>query len=577
MSNAPSPSSQQLYSLLPGVYRERDAATTAPDRHLRTYLAAHGMLLDMVRNTVEQMYADHFPDVPNEGRVCQSWVIPYLADLVGAVPVSPFADGQREEVANAVRWSKAKGTLAAVEEIIETIAQSEAELQEGWARVARTARIDEPVLPALYHGADEVHPVDQVHADADQTASFFHINPQVAASHPGLPAVSLDFRKHSRAVSAAPGSPGSQETLFGPPRSNWPRGENTPASKPGEPASWRQMFPNAAPCMPGSYQDVSRRTVDLRTPDPAGHSGRHHPKRLIAYLPPPSGLCPAQAEAFPLPLIWSPADANGHEHAMRDGEVVMQDDKPVLRRISDNAGQTISNLSAGSVLLLGDLNVDEAGKRTTLERIRIDKVEEGEGDGAIRLSAGRLELKQCAVRAIEIGAAPDDPADQPDLCAEDCLFSVFAGGPGVAKLVYCTILELYQANMKVNASEVIFPDNTRLESLACVRFSRLPRAAFEGEGGERRKFTNTSDVPLFISSDFCTPGCGILLPESSTALLNGAEDGTEIGAFHAWRFSAQRQAVRDKLADFLPPGLEPVLVWDPTMLCEPPAVKDANP
>ena len=74
-----------------------------------------------------------FPISPRRAASAQSWIIPYLADLVGAAPVSPFADGQRDEVANAIRWSKRKGTLVAVEEIIETIALSEAELQEGWS------------------------------------------------------------------------------------------------------------------------------------------------------------------------------------------------------------------------------------------------------------------------------------------------------------------------------------------------------------------------------------------------------------------------------------------------------------
>src|SRR5258705_13294665 len=121
--SAPSTHGKHLFDLLPEIYRQRDRAQqSGRTDHLRSYLDSHGVILDRVRCTLEQLYADHFPDVPEQGRVCQAWIIPYLADLVGASPVSPFAEGQRDEVANAIRWSKRKGTLVAVEEIIETIA-----------------------------------------------------------------------------------------------------------------------------------------------------------------------------------------------------------------------------------------------------------------------------------------------------------------------------------------------------------------------------------------------------------------------------------------------------------------------
>ena len=196
--SAPSAYGKHLFDLLPEIYRQRDR--TQPPRqadHLRNYLDSHGVLLDRVRDTLEQLYADHFPDVPEEGRVCQSWIIPYLADLVGASPVSPFADGQRDEVANAIRWSKRKGTLVAVEEILETIALSEAEIQEGWRRVIVTARPDDTILPAAYFG-EPAHPIDTMLVDRDPSLPFTSVNPLEAAQHPGIRTATIDcVRPHA--------------------------------------------------------------------------------------------------------------------------------------------------------------------------------------------------------------------------------------------------------------------------------------------------------------------------------------------------------------------------------------------
>ena len=234
---------ENLFALLPEVYRERDtAAQTAHREHLRGYLNAHGVLLDRLRATLEQLYADHFPDVPEAGRVCQAWVVPYLADLAGATIVSPFTNGQREEVANAVRWNKAKGTLRAAAEIAEAVTQTEAELQEGYARLARFAVGGEPILPATAYGEAQ-HPIDTLAANPDQTVSWLSINPQLAALHPGQPAATVDFRMASRSVLALPGSDGSRQSRFGHYPGTWPPQDNAPAIAETAPVAWRQANP----------------------------------------------------------------------------------------------------------------------------------------------------------------------------------------------------------------------------------------------------------------------------------------------------------------------------------------------
>lgn len=546
---------KHLFDLLPEIYRERDR-TQPPDKawHPKNYLDGHGVLLDRVRNTLEQLYADHFPDVPEEGRICQSWIIPYLADLVGASPVSPFADGQRDEVANAIRWSKRKGTLVAVEEIIETIALSEAEIQEGWRRVIVAARPDDAILPAAYFGQPQ-HPIDVVLADPDPARPFISVNPQQAAAHPGIRTATIDVRAASRAVREERGALGGDESRFNTALRLWPRDDNAPALPQPDPTGWRQHEPNGTPCFPESYEDVSVRTMDTRTPDPAGRYGRYHPKSLIIYLPPPFGLCPPEPTSIPWP---SEAEWDNHEF---------------LERIEPENSQpgvvAIRNKTAGSVLITGDLTIGPggdvalpAGQTLRLEKLRI---------GKLTLVAGTLELERCAVHEFVFGSTAADRF----LTARSVLFGSVTGGTAmgsggeITTLEYCTILGQVSAAAQIDASEVIFPDDIIAGNIVCARYSRLPAAALDDTAG-RRRATNTDAVPRFVSQVFGDPGAGVLKPEASAALLEGAEDGTEMGAYHDWRYAALRNAIRSKLTDFLPLGIRPVIAWDARLLCTPP-------
>ena len=64
-----------------------------------------------------------------------------------------------------------------------------------------------------------------------------------------------------------------------------------------------------------------------------------------------------------------------------------------------------------------------------------------------------------------------------------------------------------------------------------------------------------------------------LAPDCSGEITRGAEDDGEMGTYHAWRFVAQREALRRKLKEYLPLGIEPVIIWDKRLLCAPPRKK----
>ncbi len=594
-----------LFALLPEIYRERDAsAETAHKDHLRGYLNAHGVLLDRLRGTLEQLYADHFPDVPEEGRVCQAWIIPYLADLVGAVIVSPFANGQREEVANAVRWNKAKGTLRAAAEIAEAVTQTEAELQEGYARLARFAAPGEPILPAAAYGEPQ-HPIDALAANPDQTTPWLSVNPQSAALHPGQPAATIDFRMCSRAVRAQRGSDGSRESRFGHFPGTWPPQDNAPAAPETVPVPWRQANPHGPPCFPGSYEDVSARTADMRTPDAAARNGRYHPLRLLLHLPPPSGFFPFD----PLPITLTPPpvwDVDGISPDGRLQRIVAADNSvtivnitgksiwidggaaqvsanplppaPVplpavwdadglspdgkLRRsiLPDNTVE-IENITAESIHIAGPVSISDGGRHRFVKLIFADK---------IAIGWGALELDRCAVKTLEYVEQAGKTADDRSVNARSCLFDTIAGAGGMAKLEYCTVLSSWSAAAKALASDCVFPADFAASSAICLRYSGVAAATL---ANLQQTATNTSSRPIFLSAKFGETGAGVLAQNCSAALLEGAEDGGEMGVFHDWRFAAQTRALKLKLSDFLPMGMQPVTVWDARLRCVPPHLK----
>lgn len=549
-----------LYRLLPEVYRERDADTpeTALDEpHLKRWYGVHGALLDAVRGTLEQLYADHFPE-GTEDRPSQDWIVPYLGALVDARPGSPFADGQREEVAKAVIWRKGKGTLAAIESIVEAVAQTEGEVHEGYRRVITSARPDAPLLPATSFGAEALHPVDIVRANDDAAASFAGINPQIAARHPGIDAATPDVRLWSRAVRSQAGFPGAEQGRFGGSLSIWPRDEGKLPPRPDSveqpPVFWRQVNQNGAPCLPDSYQDVSRRTVDTRSPDPAGRIGRHHPQTVVIYLPTPQGLCPPDPKIFTWPLDFSDPEAEIHGYLERLEETS-----------EDHLTITLRNITTGSVEIDGVIALDppEGDERRTyrFERLRLNT--------SVPLGPHDLAFRRCAVKTID--AAPAG-ADTPRLALRDCLVDVITGGPGIAELEYVTVLTRIDADIMINASEVLFPDDVGGDRLACVRYSRLAAPLLADGAVPEHGKTNSATAPAFFSNTFCTPGAGVLRPETPAAILGGAEDGGEMGAFHAWAHEALRDALTRKLADYLPFGAVPVLTYDATLKCPPPTL-----
>ncbi len=133
----------QLYELLPAVYRLRDADRGYP---LRALLRVIGEQVDVVKADIDGLYDDWFIET------CADWVVPYIADLVGYTAVHEAgepgdgrdAEGRtrnrilvpRREVANTIRFRRRKGTLAVLEDVAAAVAGWPAHAVESYRLLA---------------------------------------------------------------------------------------------------------------------------------------------------------------------------------------------------------------------------------------------------------------------------------------------------------------------------------------------------------------------------------------------------------------------------------------------------------
>ncbi|HEV8549253.1 MAG TPA: hypothetical protein VGQ57_09495, partial [Polyangiaceae bacterium] len=104
-------SAERLYSLLPAVYRLRDAAQGEP---LRALLAALADQFAVLEENIEELYDDQFIET------CAEWVAPYLGDLIGYRPlhgVAPRIASPRADVANTIAGRRRKGTALMLEQV----------------------------------------------------------------------------------------------------------------------------------------------------------------------------------------------------------------------------------------------------------------------------------------------------------------------------------------------------------------------------------------------------------------------------------------------------------------------------
>ena len=135
----------QLYALLPAVYRTRDAANGGQLRALFGVLAAQS---DIVEQNLRQLYDDQFIET------CAPWVIPYIGDLIGYNSVYEItaATDSRAEVANTIGYRRRKGTKIALQQVAIDVSGRAAVVVEEFQRLITTESMRDVLAPPRGNG-----------------------------------------------------------------------------------------------------------------------------------------------------------------------------------------------------------------------------------------------------------------------------------------------------------------------------------------------------------------------------------------------------------------------------------------
>ena len=552
---------QLLLQWLPAVWRERDGTGD-----LASLLEVYGDLLDAFHETIQQRLYDSFPDQDADGEHCQEWLLPYFAQLLDVRLVSPDEAGRRAELADAVAWRQRKGTRVSIERIAEAVGRVEVEIQEGWRRVAITPWIDRPLLPETAYGENAI-PEDAL--------------PSERARHPGLPAATLDLRYCSRAVRCDQNNPAAHKTKFAGETVDWRQ-----ANRHGLPCTLNTDQPHPPSFTPDSFQDVSRRTVDLRTPN--WQRGHAHPRRIPLFHAPQEGFFSATHRS----LSWSRISAQVEEMAATDvsawgdGQTesstysikVDGKDEGVLRIVLSKTEWNGTVLPQLTLTGLTDAPLRISGV-FTLEQVAFYRFENLWLHNKAQINAGAAQLVGCAARHFKVATAE---RDVPVVDARACLFKKIEAARGLMRLEYATVIEYLLAEHLQASDSILLPpllkDIVDEDTPAapptegCIRYSRVSELPGSDPDALLRYYadTCTTERPRFWNLDFGQSSCGVLHPDAKAIFRFGAEDGGEMGAYHDLRYTLREQAALAKLAEFLPVGMEAVLVPDPSLACAPP-------
>lgn len=519
MSQPSSNFKEELYQRLPELYRTKD------NGDLKNYLFSVGSFMDQIYANLNQRLADNFPDNPAlapedeiQNLACQEWLLPYFADLLDVELMAPHEEGKREEIANAIRWRQRKGTLSIIEDIAEKLTGIEVEVQEAWQRVVTTPRIDMPLRSVKDWGYKH------------EPASV----PSLRARHPALPASTIDFRHPSAALKDEHFS-GSKLTRFD-----------------NKQVWWRPVSLHGLPCHPQSFDDRSKRVVDLRTTSING--GYFHPKNILLFTPPDAGFFPSVVQTYNWDNLGSEVD------------VIHDPDRRVITyRNPSLDSQTFVPIKIRRIIELG-------GNGTEFDPDHYTYRFEGlHLDNSLIVHSGRIELYRCAVRKISVHSI-DKQASV--LKASNCLFKLLEVARGLVNLEYCSVLEKTLAQ-GLYASDCIFIDilhrdhhNDAPPEFGCVRFSRLSPKQLPGLPAFRTHQVSNEDV-VFYSSTFGERSCAVLHSCADEFFLSGADMGGELGAYHDLFIVARQRTMLEKIKRYLPVGFKAVLIPDEQLLSSP--------
>jgi hypothetical protein len=321
--------------------------------------------------------------------------------------------------------------------------------------------------------------------------------------------------------------------------------------------------PQGVPVAPGHYDDVSRRTPDLRRP--SARQGHFHPKRVLAFVLPRAGFFPPgwqQGDTSEEPVAEEPWRFRPRR---RSGELPskLPDAREHLFENKVFSGVDLLQVSAGRLVLRNCALEGGVVELSAGDQVHV--IEDCIIQGTLIVKSGRVEIRRSAVAQLSVQV---DASKTPAAIVEDSLL-VHIQSAGLIKVLSSTVMEALQVG-QCWASDSLFMGKVEANPGGgnYFRYCRLPAAALAAYVHKDEASQCVDDAPVFRSGTFGAPGAGVLLPASGLRLLDGAEDGGELGAYHHRQYFLREQAVITQVREALPVGLKVVLIPDERLVQE---------
>lgn len=171
-------SAENLYRLLPAVYRLRDAEQGFPLKALAEILAEQALRIE---EDIDRLYDNSFVET------CEEWVVPYIGALLGVQGLHAAGEGglsHRARVANTLGYRRRKGTASMLEQLARDTTGWPARCVELFRLLGTTQNVHHPRLgnvrtPDLRNGGS----LDLLDTPFDSVAHTADIRPIAAARH----------------------------------------------------------------------------------------------------------------------------------------------------------------------------------------------------------------------------------------------------------------------------------------------------------------------------------------------------------------------------------------------------------
>jgi hypothetical protein len=603
---------EKLWSLLPAIYRAEDSDDFDVSGPLRELVARVGVQAAVVRRSIDRLWEDQSIES------CEDWVVEYLGDLLATNLVAGLdAAGRRADVGKTIYYRRRKGTVALLEELASDITGWTVRVVEGFRRLGRTRHgLDPAIVAGGFADLRDAHGASLTDSAFD---AHFHAADVRRASRYAISKLAVfAWRAHSLDVSgvtpvqdkACPNQytfdpTGRDVQLFAfadttsgddwvPPLEHQVPG---PISAGLLAAAYDELYPRSL-SVSGVAADfidpVRGRVFAPAAPSEVGyHYGCTSEIGAGPFDRPPSGAAVADDAALVAALgalapagtltlggsrtFAKAADVTG----IRDVVVRAQSrERPLVRADAAEWSFTGDDDAAlrfdGLFLSRADLVLRGKLDRVTLRGCTLDP---GAWDGAgfaaaadgvelkpsrlrIEGTVGVLEIERCVLGPIEVAAAGEvealtisDSIVQSSDPAAACM-TVSSGATELTRttLIGSAAIHRLEASGCV-LSGVVSVDDTQH---GCVRFSAWTAGSTLPRKYECVKLS--PGQPLFASLAFGRHDYAALLSTADPALLEGGEDGGELGAFAREGNAVKRRGLLVKYQEYMPIGLEPVVV-----------------